>query len=72
MSQLVDSAPTGALALRDREARQDHHETFQRSAKLWTLLEALGYAGALVDPTGALASHRFRRAEEEEQCHGRR
>jgi hypothetical protein len=33
-------------------------------SRLWRLLEALAYAGALIDPSGALVAQRFRRAEE--------
>jgi hypothetical protein len=35
------------------------------------LLEALGYAGAFLDPTGVLAAQRFRRADQEKQRRGR-
>jgi hypothetical protein len=42
-----------------------------RPTRLWVLLEALGYAGAFIDPTGLLAAQRFRRAEQEERRHGR-
>jgi hypothetical protein len=28
--------------------------------RIWALLEALAYAGAILDPTGALVAHRFR------------
>jgi hypothetical protein len=51
--------------------RHDHQEPLARPSKLWTLLEALGYAGAFLDPTGVLAAQRFRRAEQEGQRHGR-
>jgi hypothetical protein len=67
MSQLVDSAPTRRPAFRDGGERDHRYEPFARPTRLWTPLEALGYAGALVDPTGVLASRRYRRAAEEEQ-----
>jgi hypothetical protein len=35
------------------------------SPRIWAVLEALAYAGAVLDPTGALAIHRFRRSAEE-------
>jgi hypothetical protein len=35
------------------------------SPRIWALLESLAYAGAILDPTGALAIHRFRRSAEE-------
>jgi hypothetical protein len=72
MRQLVDSAPTRDPAVRDREERDNRHEPIARHATLWALLEALGYAGAVVHPSGILASHRFRRPEDQEQRHGRR
>jgi hypothetical protein len=72
MRQLVDGAPTRTPAPRDREERHDPHEPSLRSTRLWALLEALGYAGAFIDPTEALAAHRFRRAEQEEARHGGR
>jgi hypothetical protein len=72
MSQLADSAPTHAPAERDREARDHRPDPFDRHARLWALLGALGYAGAVIDPSGILASHRFRRLEEQEQRDGHR
>jgi hypothetical protein len=32
-------------------------------SRAWRVLEAMAYAGALFDPTGALMVHRFRRPE---------
>jgi hypothetical protein len=62
-----DRAPAGpdqAPADRAREARR---------SRLWTVIEALAYAGAVVDPSGILAVERLRRAEQEEEAlHGRR
>jgi hypothetical protein len=44
-----------------------------RPSRLWTVIEALAYAGAVIDPSGILAVERLRRAEEEqEQRHDRR
>jgi hypothetical protein len=72
MSQIVDSAPTRDPAGRDREERDDRQEPFARPTRLWVLLEALGYAGAFIDPSGVLAAQRFRRAEQQqERRHGR-
>jgi len=71
MSQSISGTPTRDPAGRDREARDEHQEPFARPSRLWVLLEALGYAGAFIDPTGVLASQRFRRAEEKEQRDGR-
>ena len=64
MSQTVD-APTVAPASPDRG------QPVARPTRLWVLLEALGYAGAFLDPTGVLAAQRFRRAEQEERRRGR-
>jgi hypothetical protein len=71
MSQIADSAPTHAPAVREHEERDDRHEPLPRSARLWALLGALGYASAVIDPTGVLAAQRLRHAEEEWR-HGRR
>ena len=74
MSQLIVTTPTRAPAFRDRsETDQTDHRPEPRPSRLWTLIQALAYAGAYVDPTGILAYERFRQAAEEEQArHGRR
>ena len=68
MSQLTTTAArtTRAPALRDRHDadRVDHDRTPGRS-RLWALIEALAYAGAIVDPSGIMAVERLRRAKEE-------
>ncbi|HEX4908401.1 MAG TPA: hypothetical protein VFW32_07410 [Actinomycetes bacterium] len=68
MSQLATTATrtTRAPALRDRHDadRVDHDRTPGRS-RLWALIEALAYAGAIVDPSGIMAVERLRRAKEE-------
>jgi hypothetical protein len=64
MRQTVD-APTGAAAPPDRR------RPAARPTRMWVLLEALGYAGAFLDPTGVLAAQRFRRAEQEDPRRGR-
>ena len=68
MSQLTTTATrtTPAPALRDRHGahRVDHDRTPGRS-RLWALIEALAYAGAIVDPSGIMAVERLRRAKEE-------
>jgi hypothetical protein len=71
MSSIVDAAPTGAPASPDREARHHRQQPAARPTRLWVLLEALGYAGAFIDPSGVLAAQRFRRAEQEQRRHGR-
>jgi len=68
MSQLTTTATSTARApaLRDRQDadRVDHDRTPGRS-RLWALIEALAYAGAVVDPSGIMAVERLRRAKEE-------
>jgi hypothetical protein len=72
MSQLTATSTTRAPAFRDRpEAdRVDHDRTPGRS-RLWALIEALAYAGAIVDPSGIMAVERLRRAKEEAERHDR-
>jgi hypothetical protein len=66
MSQLIVTAPTRAPAFRDRsDIDQADHRPEPRPSRLWTLIQALAYAGALIDPTGILAFERFRQAQEE-------
>ena len=75
MSQLIASSPTLPPALRDRTATDhtdhtDHTDAdrqARRRARLWTVIEALGHAGAFVDPSGILAVQRLRQAREEEE-----
>ena len=69
MSQLIASSPTRPPALRDRTATDhtDADRQARRRARLWTVIEALGYAGAFVDPSGILAVQRLRQAREEEE-----
>jgi hypothetical protein len=38
-------------------------------SRIWAVLEAMAYAGAVIDPSGVLATQRFRRIQEEQ--HGR-
>jgi hypothetical protein len=74
MSYLLAGSATRAAALRDRDRadqtdrtdRADHDRRPEPST-LWTLIEALAYAGALIDPSGVLAAQRFRDALEEER-----
>jgi hypothetical protein len=49
------------------------HDTADRKpdrSRIWVLLGALGYAGALIDPTGVLATQRFTRIREDAQRRG--
>jgi hypothetical protein len=66
MSQLITATATRRPALREREdTDQTDHRAERRRARLRTVIEALAYAGAYVDPSGILAVERLRRAQEE-------
>jgi hypothetical protein len=76
MSHLIASAPVRARIYRDR-VDTDHinhtvRDTERKQSRLWTLIEALAYAGAYVDPSGILAVERLRQAKEEEERRGGR
>jgi hypothetical protein len=72
MSQPITATATRPPALRDRDdtdqvdRRAERRRAERRRARRWTLVEALAYAGAYVDPSGILAVQRIRRAQEEE------
>jgi hypothetical protein len=75
MSHPIISTATRAPAFRDRagtdHAGTDHADLGrERPSRLWTLIEALAYAGAYIDPSGILAVQRLRQAQEEEEHHG--
>ena len=74
MSELLTATATRPPAFRDRTATDhtDHTDTSdpaaeRRRARLWTVIEALAYAGAFIDPSGILAVQRLRQAREEEE-----
>ena len=75
MSHLIASTATRAPALWDQTAT-DHTGTDQadlgreRPSRLGAMIEALAYAGAFIDPSGILAVHRLRQAQEEERRNG--
>jgi hypothetical protein len=77
MSHLIASTATRPPALQD-QAAADHTATDQadlgreRPSRLWAMIEALAYAGAFIDPSGILAVHRLRQAQEEERRNGHR
>jgi len=75
MSQLIASTATRRPAFRDRAATDpiDHTDLAPdpRRSRLWTVIEALAYAGAFIDPSGVLAVQRLRQAQEEEERHAR-
>lgn len=73
MSQLIASTATRAPALRDDTDRADHagRDGERERTWIWTLIEALAYAGAYIDPSGILAVERLRQAKEAEERNGR-
>ena len=79
MSHLIATAPVRARIYRDRidtdhTEHTDHadRDTERSRSRLWTLIEALAYAGAYVDPSGILAVQRLRQAKEEQERRGAR
>ena len=72
MSQPIASTATRPPAFPDRAAT-DHADPAPepRRSRLWTVIEALAYAGAFIDPSGILAVQRLRQAQEEEERHAR-
>ena len=72
MSVVITSSPTRPPALGDRDTAE--HADLEHGPKrswIWTLAEALAFAGASVDPTAALAARRFARIRDEELRRGR-
>ena len=71
MSHLIASAPTRARTFQDRtETDHTDHDNDRARSRLWTLIEALAYAGAYIDPSGILAVERLRQAKAEEERNG--
>ena len=73
MSQLLASTATQAPAFRDDPERTGHagRDGDRDRPWIWTLIEALAYAGAYIDPSGILAVERLRQAKEAEERDGR-
>jgi hypothetical protein len=72
MSSLIASSPTHPAASRAAAAAADLDRQRETGRSwLWTLVEALAYAGASFDPTAALAARRFARLRDEELRQGR-
>jgi hypothetical protein len=71
MSELLTATATRPPAFRDRDREHtdqtDRDRQARRRARLWTVIEALAYAGAYIDPSGILAVQRLRQAREEEE-----
>jgi hypothetical protein len=65
MSHLIATTATRPPAFRDDTDHTDQNGRRAQS-RLWTLIEALAYAGAFVDPSGILAVERLRQAKEAE------
>jgi hypothetical protein len=76
MSNLIATAPTRPPAFRDQVDTDNDTDKAdlgrERPSRMWALIEALAYAGAMIDPSGILAIQRLRWAEEEEKRNGRR
>jgi hypothetical protein len=75
MGQPITATATRPPALRDRSDTDQTDHAERRRARLRTMIEALAYAGAYIDPTGILAVERLRQAQEEQEeaePHGRR
>jgi hypothetical protein len=72
MSNLILTAPTRPPAVRDQDANERADLDRERPSRLWTVIQALAYTGAMVDPSGILAVERLRWAKEEEERNGRR
>lgn len=70
MSVITAGSPTLAPTVRDRDEARNRNPRSTVPSRAWALLEALAYAGALIDPSGVLAGQRLRRIPE--QGHGRR
>jgi hypothetical protein len=67
MGAVIAGSPARTTTFRDRDTADQAdlgHET--RPSWLWTLVEALAYAGAAFDPAAALAAQRFARIRDEE------
>jgi hypothetical protein len=72
MSQPIASTATRPPAFRDRtdtDPADPAPEPWR--SRIWTVIEALAYAGAYIDPSGILAVQRLRQAQEEEERHAR-
>jgi hypothetical protein len=68
MSHLIATAP--ARAVRDRvDPDQSDQRAGRDRSRIWTLIEALAYAGAYIDPSGILAVERLHQAKEAEERH---
>jgi hypothetical protein len=67
MNQLIAGTATRPPAFRDTDHTDDADLGRERPSRIWALIEALAYAGAVMDPSGILAVQRLRQAQEEER-----
>jgi hypothetical protein len=74
MSQPIASTAIRPPAFRDHADSPSTDHTRRTdpgrrpTSRVWTLIQALGYAGALVDPSGILAVERLRQAKEAQEA----
>ena len=67
MSAITTDSPARMPTIQDREvADQADRGHEPRRTWIWTLVEALAYAGAAFDPAAALAAQRLARVRDEE------
>lgn len=64
MSAITTDSPARIPTIPEREVADRGHEP--RRTWIWTLVEALAYAGAAFDPAAALAARRLARVRDEE------
>jgi hypothetical protein len=72
MSLVTTSTPARVTAIQGDDAA-DHTDRGRGPERswVWTLVEALAYAGASFDPTAALAAQRLARIRDQERRRGR-
>ncbi len=67
MSFVIARSATSPSTFQEGDERTDRYDTPAMSSPVWALLEALAHTGALIDPSGVLAGHRFHRIRRQEQ-----
>ena len=67
MSAIATGSPARIPTIQDREVADHADRGLQpRRTWIWTLVEALAFAGAAFDPAAALAARRLARIRDEE------
>jgi hypothetical protein len=67
VSAITADSPARTPTIQDREAADQADRGHQpRRTWIWTLVEALAYAGAAFDPAAALAAQRLARIRDQE------